>query len=84
MHLALARYEEQRNRASKDDYLLNLDLAANRPLPETYANVRAAVQGDHEATRQFFLASQGMIPRETFFSEENLQNLLGERARKTA
>jgi hypothetical protein len=84
MHLALARYEEQRNRASKDEYLLNLNLAAGRPLPETYANLRAAVQGDSQATRQFFLANQGMIPRETFFNDENMQNLLGERARRTA
>jgi flavin-dependent dehydrogenase len=84
MHLALAQYEEQRNRASKDEYQLNLDLAANRPLPETYANLRAAVQGDSQATRQFFLANQGMIPREMFFNDENMQNLLGERARRTA
>ena len=85
MDTALAGYEERRNRASKDEYLYNLHLAANKPLPEEVARLRAAIQGNPPVTRQFFLANQGMIPRESFFNPQNLQALIGEEGvRKTA
>jgi flavin-dependent dehydrogenase len=81
---ALASYEQRRNSASKDEYTLNLNLAANKPLPDDLRRLRAAINGDPQTTRQFILANQGMIPRETFFNEQNMQALLGEAARKTA
>jgi flavin-dependent dehydrogenase len=84
MAAALAQYEVQRNLASRDEYALNAQLAAGKPLPEDYAQLRAAIRDDPAATRHFFLANQGMVPRESFFNPQNLQALLGERARKRA
>ena len=84
MHSSLAQYEEQRNRASKDEYQFNLLLASNKPLPEDVVQLRAAIDGNAEATRHFFLANQGMVARESFFNAQNLQALIGEGARKTA
>jgi flavin-dependent dehydrogenase len=84
MAAALAQYEVQRNLASRDEYALNTQLAAGKPLPEDYAQLRAAIRDDPAATRHFFLANQGMVPRESFFNPQNLQALLGERARKSA
>ena len=42
------------------------------------------LSSDSWESQMFFLANQGMIPRETFFNDENMQSLLGERVRKTA
>jgi flavin-dependent dehydrogenase len=38
----------------------------------------AVDEGFLAAARQFFLARQGMIPRETFFNPATLQQLLGQ------
>ena len=84
MGVSLARYEERRNRASRDEYQFNLQLAGGKPLPEDFVRLRVAIKHDPEATRQYFMANQGMIPRESFFNEGNLQSLLGESARRTA
>ncbi len=84
LHASLERYEEQRNRASRDEYQFNLLLAGNKPLPEEFVRLRAAIKDDPQTTRQYFMANQGMIPRESFFNEKNLQALLGEDARRTA
>jgi DNA polymerase III delta subunit len=81
---ALLSYEQRRNSASGDEYTLNLNLAANKPLPDELQRLRAAVKGNPQTTRQFFLANQGMIPRESFFNPENIESLIGKAARKTA
>jgi flavin-dependent dehydrogenase len=81
---ALLSYEQRRNSASGDEYTLNLNLAANKPLPDELQRLRAAVKGNPQTTRQFFLANQGMIPRESFFNPENIESLFGKAARKTA
>ena len=73
---ALHDYERRRNEASIAEYRENLHLARFQPVPEETYRLRAALREDPEATRQFFLARQGMIPREAFFNPENLQRLL--------
>jgi hypothetical protein len=51
-------------------------LARFQPFPEETYRLRAALREDPEQTRQFFLARQGMISRELFFSPANLQRLM--------
>jgi len=79
---ALADYEQQRNAATMADYRLNLHHAQFKPPTPEEQNLIAALQGSQEATNQFFMARQGMIPPETFFNPENLQRLM--RASATA
>ena len=38
--------------------------------------LRAALRGNQEETNTFFLATEGMIPRERFFNPETMQRLL--------
>ena len=72
---ALHDYERRRNEASIAEYRENLHLARFQPVPEDTYRLRAALREDPEATRQFFLARQGMIPREAFFNPENVQRI---------
>ena len=39
--------------------------------------VRAAVRGQAEDTACYFMAMEGMIPRDAFFNPDNLERLLG-------
>jgi flavin-dependent dehydrogenase len=63
---ALQEYERARNAASSADYKENLHMARFRPVPQETYELRAALRGDPLARRRFFLARQGMIPREEF------------------
>jgi flavin-dependent dehydrogenase len=72
---ALQEYERLRNEACAADYRENLHLARFEPPPPELFQLRAALRDNPEATRQFFLARQGMIPRETFFNPANLSAL---------
>lgn len=72
---ALRDYERQRNEASMAEYRENLNLARFQPVPEETFRLRAALRKDPDATKQFFMARQGMIPRESFFNRSNLQRL---------
>ena len=78
---ALEDYERRRNDASRQDYWQNLDAARFIPPPDEVYRIRAAIRGNQEATRQFFLAHEGMIPREAFFNPENLERLFAMAAR---
>jgi len=73
---ALHDYEQRRNELSMAEYRENLHLARFQPLPDETYRLRAALREDPHATRQFFLARQGMIPRESFFNPDNLQRLM--------
>src|SRR5262245_50482392 len=73
---ALRDYEQRRNEVSMAEYRENLHLARFQPFPEETYRLRAALREDPDATRQFFLARQGMIPRESFFNTDNLQHLM--------
>ena len=75
---ALQEYERLRNDASAADFRENLHMARFQPVPEETYRLRAALRENPEAANQFFLARQGMIPREAFFNPENLQSLLGQ------
>ena len=61
---ALVEYERRRNEATMPDYRVNLDRARFTPASPQQRQMRAALQGDHEATRQFLLAIEGLFPRE--------------------
>lgn len=76
LEAALAGYEEQRNLASAEDFRRNLAAAAFQPLPTEALGLRAALRGNPAAANQFYLASQGMVPRETFFNPQNLNQIL--------
>ena len=80
---ALADYERQRNEATMMDYKQNLHLASFQPAPEDLLRIRAAIRGNPEASRQFYMAVEGMIPREAFFNPANLERVL-RRARPQA
>ena len=73
---AMADYERERNAASLPDYHQNVHLARFQPLPADQVRLRAALRGNEEETNRFYLATQGMVPRETFFNPANLQRLL--------
>jgi len=73
---ALQDYEQRRNDASMAEYRENLHLARFQPVPEETYRLRAALREDPDATKQFFMARQGMIPRESFFNPANLRRLM--------
>jgi flavin-dependent dehydrogenase len=73
---ALSDYERRRNEATLPEYEQNLQLARFRPLPAEFMQLRVALRGDQEATDWFFMAREGMIPREAFFNPENLQRIM--------
>jgi 2-polyprenyl-6-methoxyphenol hydroxylase-like FAD-dependent oxidoreductase len=60
MNEALAEYHRQRDLATLPAYRLNLHLARNMALPVEMMQLRAAVRGDAEATRRYFLMNQGV------------------------
>jgi hypothetical protein len=72
---ALSNYERQRNEASMSEYRENIHMAQFKPLPPDLVAIRAGIRGNQEDTNKFFMARQGMIPREEFFNPENLQRL---------
>ena len=57
---AFARYERRRNEATLPDYHENLHLARLGPFPAEVLDRRAAIRGDDEKTRGFYLASEGL------------------------
>jgi 2-polyprenyl-6-methoxyphenol hydroxylase-like FAD-dependent oxidoreductase len=73
---AMAEYESRRNAATMQDYHQNIDMARFQPPPLEQRRILAALQGNQEATNQFFLAREGMIPPETFFNPENIRQIL--------
>ena len=72
---ALAGYEERRNAEAKQIYRQNAQLAQFNPVPEEEFAMRAGLWGNQEETNRYYLALQGIIPREEFFNPENLQRL---------
>lgn len=73
---ALADYERRRNEATLPDYHANLAMAQLGPLPDRHLRLRAALRCDQTAANHFFLATQGMVPPETFFNAENIDRLI--------
>ena len=58
---ALAEYERRRNDEMREDYLQNLSGARFEKPPARVLQLRAAMKGNSEATRQFFMVREGMI-----------------------
>lgn len=73
---ALAEYERRRNEATTPDYRLNLERARFTPIPPDQRALRAALRENPEATRQFFLMVEGLVPREVFFDPANMQRVM--------
>ena len=73
---SLAAYGRQRDEATLADYRWNIAMARLQPLPSDQRRLRAALRGDQAATNRYFLASEGLIPRENFFNPENLARLI--------
>jgi 2-polyprenyl-6-methoxyphenol hydroxylase-like FAD-dependent oxidoreductase len=78
---ALADYENRRNESSRHIYRENLNCARFLPLPEEARQLRTALKHNPEATRQFYMARFGLLPRETFFNPENIQRVIQSAAR---
>jgi flavin-dependent dehydrogenase len=76
---ALGEFERRRNEASREDFVENLRLARFEPPPPELLALRAAIRNDQDAINRFFMAREGLIPRETFFNPENMQKLMGGR-----
>jgi flavin-dependent dehydrogenase len=70
-------YERRRNEAAAPGYRENLLLAQFPPVPPEQLELRAALRTQPEATRHFFMARQGLLPRESFFNLENLGRVRG-------
>jgi flavin-dependent dehydrogenase len=77
LYEALADYERQRNESTMADYRANLERARFTPVAQTERALRAAIHGNAEATRQFFLTIETLAPREVFFGPENMARLMG-------
>jgi len=77
---ALRDYEQQRNESSLPLYRMNLERARFAPFPAEVLQLRAALRGRKEDATRFWLADQGMIPREDFFNPTNLQRIFGSRS----
>jgi 2-polyprenyl-6-methoxyphenol hydroxylase-like FAD-dependent oxidoreductase len=58
----LARYERRRNDAMRDEDWQNLAGARFEKPPAELLRIRAALRGNPDATRQWFLAREKMIP----------------------
>ena len=69
---AFAGFERGRNESTLADYHANLAMAQLGPLPDQHMRLRSALRADPAATKQFFLATEGMIAPETFFNDENI------------
>ena len=73
---ALSGYERRRNDATMADYRQNIDRARFSPPPEDELRLLRALVDDQEATNQFFMAREGMIPLESFFNPGNLNTIM--------
>ena len=73
---ALEQYERQRNDATLPEYQQNVQLARLKAPPAEVFGLRSTLRRNQEDTNMFFLATEGMIPRERFFNPKNMQRLI--------
>lgn len=74
--IALADYERRRNESTTPDYRENIEMAQFTPPPPQMTQMLAALQGNPEDARRFFLAREGLIPPASFFNPENMQRIV--------
>ncbi len=80
---AFADYERQRNEDALPSYENNCDTASFKPPPPELLEIRAALKdGSQQDIDQMFAAHRGRIPREEFFSAENIQRIKAEAERR--
>jgi flavin-dependent dehydrogenase len=79
---ALASYESRRNEQSMPAYRDNVNAARYLPPPPEQLALRAALRGDAENTRAFFMSYFGVRPRQAFFNPENIQRILATRPQR--
>ena len=72
----LAGYEEERNAATIELYRQNLAAAQFTPMPPAVMALRQKLRNKPEEIRRFYLANQGMVPRESFFNPENMGRIM--------
>lgn len=73
---ALADYERHRNEATMPEYRTNLARARFTPLSPEQRALRVALRENEQATREFFLATEGILPREAFFDPANIERVM--------
>jgi len=73
---ALADYERRRNEATLTDYRMNIARASFAPLSAEERQVMEALPGNQATTDRYFLAREGMIPRDWFFNPGNLARVI--------
>jgi flavin-dependent dehydrogenase len=77
---ALAGYERARDAATLPEYHRNLAMARLKPPPAEVLGLRAAVRPSETETRRYYLANQGMVDPEPFFSPDNIRRLMAQTA----
>jgi flavin-dependent dehydrogenase len=73
---ALAGYERARDAATTADFHANVAAAKLGPPPRELLALRAAIRGDEEETRRFFMAHEGRVDRAAYFSQENIGRIM--------
>lgn len=76
MHDALADYEKRRNDDAFPRYESTLSGASFSPPSEEFLRLRAALRHADQADIDLFYSAGNTIPRERFFSPENLDRIL--------
>jgi 2-polyprenyl-6-methoxyphenol hydroxylase-like FAD-dependent oxidoreductase len=79
MEMALARYERQRNVASKPSYDFTLDTARLRPFTAEEIALLEALTRHPTAASQFFGVLTGVVKPADFLAPQNLVRLIGPR-----
>jgi 2-polyprenyl-6-methoxyphenol hydroxylase-like FAD-dependent oxidoreductase len=75
LDIAMAEYERLRNEATLSDYHQNIYLAQFKPFPPDITQLRLALRNNQEETNRYYMANEGMIPRESFYNPANLQRI---------
>lgn len=73
---ALGGYEQRRNEATLADHRRNIQQASFVPPSHEDRQLLAALPGNQEAINHFFMARDGMIPREWFFNPSNIARIM--------
>ena len=74
---ALAGYESKRNEAATPSYVEACAAASFGGIPPEALRLRAAIRGNQAQTDMFFGVNVGTVPREQFFTPENMSKIMG-------
>ncbi len=79
LEAALARYEQQRNAASKAYYDFTVDTARMNPFAVEQLELLSALRHNTEAATQFFGMLTGVVSPTDFFTPQNIFRIIGMR-----